>query len=65
MLARCPNDPTHKRFSTVASVMEDWEVDERGNWISTIESLQTDNGPDPGNIWTCLECGAEAIVTDE
>jgi len=59
MKAICPNSPNHKRFSTVAHVMEDWEVDENGNFVAVIESLQTDHGPDPGNVWTCLECGAE------
>lgn len=62
MKATCPNNPNHKRFGTTAHVMELWEVDEEGAFIRTIESLQTDHGPDPDNIWECLECGAQAKV---
>ena len=62
MKATCLKNKKHKRFSTVANVMEEWEVDEHGNFVRVIESLQTNNGPDPGNIWTCLECGAQAEV---
>ena len=58
----CPSDPSHKRFSTSAHVMEEWEVDEYGEYVKTIESLQVDHGPDPDNLWTCLECGADAAV---
>lgn len=65
MKARCPNDPTHQQFVTVASVMEEWLVDENGNYISTISSLQTNNGPNPGNVWTCFTCGAEAKVASQ
>jgi hypothetical protein len=66
MLARCPNNPTHKRFVTVAHVTEDWVVDERGNFIRVSGSTyaETVSGPNPDNTWSCLECGAEAIVTD-
>jgi hypothetical protein len=63
MKATCPKNPNHNRFSTVASVMEEWEVDEYGNFVEVLESLQTNHGPDPENSWYCLECGAEAEVT--
>jgi len=63
MKARCPKDPSHKRFITTAHVMEEWRVDSEGNWIETICCLQTDHGPDPDNTWTCAICGAEAEVT--
>lgn len=62
MQAICPNDPNHKRFSTTAHVMEEWEVDAEGNFVRTIEVLQVDHGPDPDNEWACLECGAQAKV---
>lgn len=65
MLAICPKDPkNHKRFITVAHVMQDWIVDEHGNFLDVIEDLQTSFLPNPGNIWTCKECGAEAKVTE-
>jgi hypothetical protein len=61
--AVCPTDPEHKEFITTAHVMEDWVVDEHGSWLSTMESIQTDHGPDPDNTWYCRTCGADAIVT--
>jgi hypothetical protein len=33
-----------------------------GNFLSVIETLQTDHGPDAGNIWVCVECGTQAKV---
>jgi hypothetical protein len=74
--AICPNDPApeaarnpasdqradHKTFRTVASVLEDWVVDPEGNWLETLSSLDVVHEPDPGNIWECLTCGAEAKV---
>ena len=65
MIATCPKDPEHKTFITCAHVMQDWEVDERGNWLKTIDdSIQTSYPPNSGNIWTCSICGAEAVVKD-
>jgi len=60
MTMKCPKNPEHKRFSTVAHVMEEWEVDGEGNWIETLDSLEVVHGPNPGNIWTCRVCGVEA-----
>jgi hypothetical protein len=42
--------------------MEEWLVDETGNFIKVSASLQTTHGPDAENIWTCAVCGAEAEV---
>lgn len=64
MKARCPNDPKHDQFLTVANVMEEWKVDAEGNWLETTQALQTNNGPDPDNTWTCAICGEEAVVED-
>jgi hypothetical protein len=64
MKATCPKNPKHRQFVTVASVLEEWVVDEHGNWISTEQALQTNHGPDSGNIWTCFICGAKARVED-
>lgn len=61
--ARCPKNPKHKKFHTTAHVMQLWEVDEKGNFIAVDQELQTDHGPDAGNIWTCVICGEEATVT--
>lgn len=65
MLAICPNNSTHKRFITVAHVSQDWEVDEQGNWIKTVDSsVETTASPHPDNIWTCAICDAEATVKE-
>jgi hypothetical protein len=62
MHAVCPKDPSHNRFATTAHVVQDWVVDEHGNFIRELSTLETTHGPDTGNIWTCLNCGAEAKV---
>lgn len=62
MKATCPNNQEHKRFVTTAHVMEDWLVDECGNFLEALEIIQTDHGPDPENNWTCADCGAQAKV---
>lgn len=63
MRAVCPNNPEHDRFRTVAHVMEDWIVDEKGSFLENLGCLQVDHGPDAGNNWTCMECEEEAEVT--
>lgn len=61
--ARCPKDPAHKRFVTSAHVVEDWVVDENGDFLEKAgDAIEVAAGPDPGNTWTCHECGAEAEV---
>lgn len=63
MKAVCPNNKEHKEFITSAHVMQDWKVDEQGNFLAvTDESVQTSHGPNPDNTWTCVACGAEAKV---
>lgn len=63
-IATCPNDPTHNEFDTPAHVMEHWIVDRHGNYLrdSGTGDGQVTHGPDPGNIWTCVTCGATAVV---
>jgi len=61
-VASCPNNKDHKQFITTANVMEEWKVDEHGEFIEVMTSLQVNHGPDPANIWTCAICGAEAVV---
>jgi succinate dehydrogenase/fumarate reductase-like Fe-S protein len=63
--AVCPNNPKHKEFLTTAHVMEAWKVDEHGQFIAVVKGLQTEHGPDPGNIWNCHKCGAQATVTTD
>lgn len=66
MKVKCPNDKNHKRFATTAHVMQEWEVDENGNFESVInDCLEVTHSPNLDNIWRCLECGAEAIRANE
>jgi len=64
MRATCPNSPEHKEFVTCATVCEDWIVDEEGNWTTTpkYSDTVTVHGPNIDNVWTCTECGQEAVV---
>jgi hypothetical protein len=62
MKATCPNNPEHKRFVTTAHVMEDRVVNENGDFFESLGALETTHEPDPGNVWTCWKCGAEATL---
>lgn len=65
MKAVCPKNPKHKKFVTTAHVMQEWVVDEHGEFIKVArngECLEVVADPDPGNDWTCYVCGAEAKV---
>ena len=54
------------RFITTAHVMQEWMVDENGNFIDVVdESVQVTHEPDDDNLWKCAECGAEAIIDKE
>lgn len=56
----CPNG-CDALLCTSAHVMQDWAVDAEGSFQECLDScVQTDQGPDDDNIWTCKECGAEA-----
>lgn len=58
----CPVCGGH-RFITVAHVVQEWEVDELGNFESVTEDcLEVVSDPDDGNTWTCTNCGAKAII---
>lgn len=61
----CPNSPEHKGFITVAHIAQEWRVDENGNFLEVHnQCTETVAGPNPGNIWECHICGAEAEVTE-
>mgnify|MGYP000997839950 CR=1 FL=1 len=63
--AVCPNNAEHKEFVTTVHVVQDWKIDNKGNWIETIsDATETASGPDINNIWTCSVCGSEAIFED-
>ncbi len=60
--AVCPNNAEHKRFSVTAHVTIDWIVNEKGDFEECIlECVDVTHEPDSEDIWTCAECGAEAV----
>jgi hypothetical protein len=65
MRARCPRDPKHKEFITTAHVVEEWLVDEEGNWLETLGSLETAHPPHVENCWSCAICSEAAEVTSD
>lgn len=67
MKATCPKNPEHNLFSTTVHVVQEWVVDSQGNFVKIVdgrEALEVIADPDPMNIWTCRDCGAEAIVKE-
>lgn len=56
----CPTDPTHNRFITTAHESHDWIVDGEGEFQEDLGCIDIFKGPDITNIWTCVECDAEA-----
>ncbi len=56
MEATCPRNPEHSRFATVAHVVELWEVTKSGDWLSTLDTLETSASPNRDNNWECLDC---------
>ena len=62
MKATCPNNPEHKRFYTSAHEVHDWIVDETGEFLEDNGCTDVAHKPDPGNVWVCVVCEAEAKV---
>ena len=61
----CPKG-CNKGFSTTAHVMQQWKVDERGNYKDVLQDcLEVTHKPDFENVWTCMECGEEAVTVTE
>lgn len=59
----CPNH-CNSLFATPAHVVQTWKVDALGNFVEEMSTDGTTHGPDNGNIWECLECGAEAETVE-
>lgn len=56
----CPNG-CNANLSTVAHVRQDWVVDLTGSFVRRLDDPEEPVAcPDDDNIWTCMECGAEA-----
>lgn len=61
MRAVCPENSNHKTFITTAHVVQDWQVDERGNYLDTVsDCIEVSAAPDKDNVWVCFKCGATA-----
>lgn len=60
--ATCRNNPEHKTFHTTAHVLQEWVVDETGEFIEMVEDLEVVHWPCRGNMWSCATCGQEAKV---
>jgi len=66
MKAICPKNLKHKRFLTTAHVMQEWVVDEHGNFIKCADDcLEVTEEPSPCNVWHCNVCMTEAKVTED
>lgn len=62
MTAKCPKNMDHKQFQATAHVMEEWLVDENGEFIEVLETgLEVIHWPTPEDLWFCNDCGEEAI----
>jgi hypothetical protein len=64
MKATCPNNQSHKLFTTVVHVTQEWVVDETGSCreVANLHDSEVVHGPEADNTWRCLACGAEAEV---
>ena len=61
----CPNG-CGNRFHASAHVTQEWCVDGEGNFIEVVNNcLEVTHKPDNDNIWTCVKCGAEAVIKVE
>lgn len=53
-------------FFTPAHVSETWIVDGAGNWLETVTTGDDIIAPpDNGNIWECINCGAEGVLVED
>lgn len=58
----CPKNPDHKRFSSTAHEVHDWEVDENGDFVKDMGCTETTHFPNSSDRFVCLDCFAEAKV---
>lgn len=63
-LAVCPRDVSHKTFFTTATVMEEWLVNEFGDFIKSNATIDVADEPDVRNQWLCCACEEAALTGD-
>lgn len=65
MKAICPTSENHKEFYTTAHVVQNWKVNETGEFLEVAaDCLEVSSFPNKDNIWRCTICGSEAKVVD-
>ena len=65
MKATCPKNKKHKKFITTVHIVQEWVVDEHGNFIEKEdggECLDVVKDVSPDNDWHCKICGAKANI---
>jgi hypothetical protein len=62
----CPNNPNHKQFKVEAQVIEEWIVDEEGEYLklASVDPIDVTHKPDDKDYYECQTCGAEAKVEE-
>lgn len=61
MKAVCSVNPTHSRFVVQVQVLQEWMADARGNCLSVIDNVESED-PSPKHQWWCAECDEVAFV---
>ena len=52
-------------FIVTVHVTQDWEVDEYGGWINTIDNCaEVTHHADDDDMWVCVKCGHNAPGRD-
>lgn len=57
-MKKCPKCGC-ERFYVNVRIIQDWEVDANGNFISVLDDVDFIRYPDDMDFWTCADCGHE------
>ena len=57
----CPYHCGNEFYAT-AHVIQDWKVDEQGNFLEDLGTAETTHAPDFEDYWACVKCGSQAEV---
>jgi len=61
----CPKSKKHNKFYVSAHVVQIWKVDSSGEFAAVIDDcIDVLHFPDTDDVFTCIECGNQAIVKD-